>query len=78
MAVGPQFQIAPSVVFPLPIPVDPTMDLCPHVLCTLRNVSQPPVLLLCQMCRRISRRLFAQGEEINKLKTALNAINENT
>lgn len=57
---------------------DPLQATATDVQCGLGRVVQLSVPLARQICWRIWGRLFAEGEEIIKLKTAQNVINENT
>ena len=80
-AVKTHFQVALPVAFPVPSRIDQSRGLgttATHVQCGLGRVFQLSVLLACRICRSIWRRLFAEAEEIIKLKTAQNVINENT
>lgn len=75
------FQVALSLAFPVPPGTGRSRGLGTTATAVQRALGRAAGLwvpLACQTCWSIWRRLFAEGEEISKLKTAQNDINENT
>lgn len=80
-AMKTPFQVALSVAFPIPSCIDHSrgaQTTATHGQRGRGRVVQLSLPLACQIGWSVWRRLFAEGEEIIKLKMAQNVVNENT